>query len=98
VEAGRSAQEEFERVFSRRENPTDMEEVVLSAEDAPGGQIFIVKLLVQTGLAPSNKEARRLLTQGAVQLNGEKITEARDVDLGEESIVKVGRRFLRVKV
>lgn len=92
------AQEEFERVFSRRENPTDMPEHAVRREDAPESKIFLVKLLVMVGLAPSNKEARRLIEQGAVQWNGAKVTQVGDLDLGDGGVLKVGRRFCRITV
>jgi tyrosyl-tRNA synthetase len=95
-EKAAGAQEEFERVFSRRENPTDMPEQKLSAEEAPEGKIFLVKLLVITGMAPSNKEARRLIEQGAVQWNGVKVPQVGDLDVRDGGVLKVGRRFCRI--
>ena len=95
--AAQEAQAEFERVFSRRENPSDMPSHQVALEDAPEGNIGLVKLLTLTGLAPSNKEARRLIEQGAVQWNGVKQTQPGDLDLGEGGVLKVGRRFCRVE-
>ena len=96
AEAGRAAQEEFERVFSRRENPTDMPTYTVPASDLPGGKIALFRLLVAASLAPSNKEARRLIEQGAVQWNGVKVTEPGEMELGDGGVLKVGRRFCRV--
>lgn len=93
AEAAKEAQAEFERVFSQKQVPTDIEEKKI---EAPGGKAFIVKLLLETGLAPSNKEARRLLQQGGVSVDGQKITEPVDVDISSGPVVKVGRRFLKV--
>lgn len=75
AQAAQEAQAEFERVFSQRETPTDMPEVVLAASDLVDGAIWIVKLLVAAGMAPSNSEARRLVQQGAVTVDGEKVTD-----------------------
>jgi tyrosyl-tRNA synthetase len=96
--AAREAQAEFERVFSRRENPTDMPVHKVGPEDAPEGKVGLVKLLVTAGLAPSNKEGRRLIEQGGVQWNGVKQTQPGDLVLGEGGVLKVGRRFCRVEV
>lgn len=97
IEAARAARDEFERVFSRREVPSDMPTYRLSKEEAPEGKVYIVRLLVAAGLAPSNKEARRLVEQGAVQWNGAKVgLDAMDLSLGEGATLKVGRKFLRV--
>lgn len=96
MEAARGAQEEFERVFSRRENPTDMPVYRLQPEEAPEGQLPVVKLLALTGLASSNREARRLVEQGGVQWNGVKQGLV-DLTVGEGGVLKVGRRFCRVE-
>jgi len=93
VEAAKVGQAEFEKVFSQKGVPTDIEEKKV---EAPDGKAFIVKLLLETGLAPSNKEARRLLQQGGVSVDGQKVTEPVDVDISGGPIVKVGRRFLKV--
>lgn len=50
----------------------DSPETVLLPEDLPDGGITLAELLVKTGLAPSRAEARRLVTQGGVTVNGEK--------------------------
>ena len=94
--AAQAAQEEFERIFARKETPSEMDECRLEPDFAPEGRVFIVKLLLHSGMAPSNKEARRLLAQGAVFLDGAKVTEAVDVDVRNRPILKVGRRFLRI--
>ncbi len=94
--AADAAHEEFERVFARKELPTEMDTFVVPADQVEDGKIFVVKLLTATQMAPSNKEARRLLTQGAVSWKGEKLTDVCDLDLSEEAVLKVGRRFLRV--
>lgn len=95
-EAAEAAREEFLRVFSNKENPTDMPVYRVSREDAPEGRIQPVKLLVMAGLASSNKEARRLVEQGGVQWNGAK-QGLGEISLGEGAVLKVGRRFLRIE-
>lgn len=94
--AAQAAQDEFVKVFSNKENPTDMPEFVVDQEAAPEGKIGMARLLMMAGLAPSNKEARRLLEQGAVQWNGAKRTDPGDLDVGGGGVLKVGRRFCRI--
>ena len=68
--------------------------------DAENGVIGLVELSRQAGLAQSNGEARRLVQQNAVSLDGEKETDfARKIDLDAEApfVLKVGKRqFVRV--
>ncbi len=90
--AALEAEEEFNRVFSQRDIPTDIEEFVMEEP------IWIVKLLTDTGLCQTNGEARRMLKQGAVKLDDEKVDDM-DLNLSvdRETILKVGkRRFLKL--
>ncbi len=84
------AQDEFESVFSKNKIPEDIEEIYLSSEDSK--DIFI-KLLTKYKLTASNGEARRMIKQGAVKINDEKVTN-QELVLKEkgEYIVKVGKR------
>ncbi len=84
------AQEEFERVFSKNKLPDDIDEYLLDEEDI---QELFVKLLTKYNLTSSNGEARRMLKQGAVKINNEKVTD-QDLVLKEkgEYVVKVGKR------
>lgn len=95
-EAAQGAEEEFVKVFKRREDPTDMPEFSIPKEEAPEGTYFIVKLLPRIELASSNKESRRFLDQGSVRVDGEKVTEPIDLDIGQPRVIKVGRRYARV--
>lgn len=97
LEAGQRARDEFERVFSRGEVPTDMPLLRLNSEQAPEKKVGLQKLLALAQLAPSNREARRLIEQGAVQWNGAKVTSPGDLDLGEGGVLKVGRKFCRIE-
>ena len=90
---GREAEEEFDKVFSQKEVPTDIETYTLKEES-----IWLVKLLTDTGMTASNGEARRMIKQGAVSIDSEKIIDEEYVyGFMEEKVVKVGKRkFLRV--
>ena len=95
--AGR-ARAHFEQTIVRREVPDDMPEFVARPER--GSRIGILSLLTQAALTASNSEARRLVQQGAVSVDGERVADpAFEIDLDELSpiVVRVGkRRFARI--
>ncbi|MEK6645862.1 MAG: tyrosine--tRNA ligase [Candidatus Firestonebacteria bacterium] len=91
-EKAKNAEEEFERVFKDKQNPEDMQEIKIASTELKDGKIWIVKLLTLTGMAESKGEAQRLISQGAVTLNGEKITTPSDCVLQDGAILKVGKR------
>lgn len=95
--AAKEAEDEFERIFSRRNLPTDMPEFAFSKT---GDNIWIVRLMASAGLVKSNAEARRLIQQGAVSIDGQKILDANlEIKPEKDFILKVGkRRFLKVKI
>jgi len=93
--AAEEAANEFERRFVKKEVPDEVEESVVEA-----GTYKLADLLAQTGLAASKGEARRLIDQGGVKVNGEKASAANaELDVsGEGLLLQVGKlRFLRVK-
>jgi len=93
-EAGEAAKAEFERVFSDRENPDDMPQAKYPA----GSSVWIVDILRENGLVKSGGEARRLIRQGAVSIDGEKIDDDKlELNITSKIIIKVGkRRFLEI--
>ncbi len=95
TDQARSAQDAFERVFAKKENPEDMD--VFQASHGPESRLLA--LLEAAGLCPSRAEAKRLCRQGACTVNGEKVLDPEQV-LGQgEYVLKVGKkRFLRVVV
>lgn len=91
--AGKKAEEEFTRIFSRHKLPEEIQIMKMGKNE-----INIINLLAETGLASSKNEARRLMDGGGVKLNGEKIiSQTFIVNLNQEKILQVGRRkFLKV--
>lgn len=89
------AEENFERVFSQHELPEDMPELTLPA--SPDG-VWLPKLLVDTAMVKGSGEGRRMIQQGAVTMNGKKVSDVEMVVKTEgEILLKVGkRRFCRV--
>lgn len=100
AEAAHAAEKEFERVFSARELPAEMETIALTTDDAPNGTIGIVDLIRKAGFAPSNSEARRLVEQRGVTLEGQCITDVNArINVKDGNVLKVGkRRFGRIKL
>jgi tyrosyl-tRNA synthetase len=92
-EEARAAAEEFTRIFAQKELPDDIPEVAV-----PAGEIGLLNLMVQAGLAKSNGEARRLVKQGAVRIDEEKISDERAQIMPEEGmIIRSGKRgFARI--
>ncbi|UCF81511.1 MAG: tyrosine--tRNA ligase [Acidobacteriota bacterium] len=97
--AAREAEEEFQRVFSKREVP---EEIETRSVPPFKETVLLSKFLAEAGLARSNSEARRLMHQGAVELNGARVDDVGFLlgpDSPREMLLKVGkRRFLKVLV
>ena len=96
-EASRQAAEDFARRHRRGETPDEMSEVSLAAKD---GGIRVAELVRRAGLAKTNGEAMRLIAQGAVRLDGERVSDrALVVPAGSTRVVQVGkRRFARVSI
>jgi len=94
-EAAQRAEDNFERIFSQHDNPEDMPEVVLSSSEKG---IWLPKLLVDTQLVGGTGEARRMIQQNAVSLNGDKVSDIDHLVMTQgEVILKVGkRRFCKV--
>ena len=93
--AAEQANEEFERRFRHGELPEDMPEVTL---EAPEEGLVIPQLLKQAGLVPSVSEAVRMIEQGGVKLDGERVSDkALRVARGRKVVAQVGkRRFARI--
>lgn len=93
-ESARSAEQNFERVFSKKEIPADIEEIVVASSDLPK---LLVKALTDCGAVASNGEARRLIQQGGVRVNDEKINDVNYAfNQKGKYITKVGkRRFIK---
>jgi tyrosyl-tRNA synthetase len=96
-DAAAAAASEFEKIFTRKETPDEIREVRHRAE---GGSIWVPKLLAECGLSKSSSEGRRLIEQGGVTIDGERLTDPRSeipAAPGTSRLIKVGKRhFVRV--
>jgi tyrosyl-tRNA synthetase len=96
-DAAERAEAHFTRVVREQRPPDDDQVPVAALTD--GDPVHTPRLLVETGLALSTSEARRLLAQGAVRLDGEALSE---LDVPRErlagALLQVGRRrFVRLR-
>jgi tyrosyl-tRNA synthetase len=88
--AGQYEVEEFERIFKNKELPEQIDEMKL---DTVENEVKIIDLLTITNLAPSKKEARRLIEQGGVYIDNETIKDPTEsVHLDTKKLIKVGKR------
>lgn len=95
--AAQKAQESFIARFQKGAIPDDMPKVELIA---PDGELAIANLLKDAGLTESTSKAMQMIKQGAVKIDGEKISDkGLKIQPGSEHVYQVGKRkFARVKV
>ena len=96
-DAGKAARTGFQSKFSEREFPAEPDvRLTLTKDDLKDGQIVsLVDLVAKTGLVPSKSEARRLIIQGGVEIDGQKQSDANvvlTITKGRQYRLKIGRR------
>jgi len=91
--AAKEAEQYFDRVIVNKDAPDEMDQVELSIDTQ------LIEVVTNEGLTSSKGEARRLIKQGAIRVDNEKITDESHILLkGKEVIIKVGkRRFIQIK-
>lgn len=96
--AAQEAEERFNNIFQKGILPEDMPEMEIKLAQTENGKLGIIQLLTLTKLAPTTSEARRLIQQGAVKIEEEKIMNVEQkVDLQTGMILRAGKRkFLRL--
>lgn len=88
-EAAINAEKEFDNIFINKGTPDDIEEFIINETK----EINILDLIILVNFAPSKGEARRLVTQGGVSLDGEKITDLqKNISIKKGMVLKVGKR------
>jgi len=95
--AAEAAKQEFISRFREGAMPDEMPELTLEAE---GGTLGIAHLLKGAGLVSSTSEAFRMIKQGAVRIDGERVEDrSLTIDVGSTNVYQVGRRrFARVSL
>ena len=91
--AGKEAEQYFDRVIVNKDAPDEMDQVELSIDTQ------LIEVVTNEGLTSSKGEARRLIKQGAIRVDNEKINDESHILLkGKEVVIKVGkRRFIKIK-
>ncbi len=93
------ARETSHNLFSGKGNSEDMPLTEIPASELENDEIGILTLLVKTGLAASNGEGRRLVQQGGVSVNDEKVTDPKTmINLSSEVIIKKGKKVFHKAV
>lgn len=88
-EEAENAEENFKKVFQKKAIPEDIEEVnVDTTQD-------LISIITEIGFAPSRSEVKRLIKQGAVKINGEKVSETAKIK--SQDVLQVGKlKFARI--
>ena len=96
-DAAKKALEEFEARFQRGALPDDMQELQIKAE---GAGMPIANLLKEAGLVASTSEALRLIKQGAVKIDGEKLEDVKAMlPVASAHVYQVGKRkFAKIEI
>ncbi|MCK4462712.1 MAG: tyrosine--tRNA ligase, partial [Candidatus Omnitrophica bacterium] len=92
--AAQDAKRNFEKVFTKKKAPADLPEIKLNID-----KVDIISLIKKTNLISSSSEAKRLLAQGAVSVDGKKIKDPNSYIIINKKgkIIKIGkRRFAKV--
>jgi len=92
-----SAEEEFDKIFIKKDIPDDIEVFSISNKT---NEINIIDLIIKVNFATSKGEARRLVQQGGVSIDGEKIDDITfNIRIKDGQILKVGKRkFIKLKI
>ena len=95
--SGNSAKEEFQSRFQKGNNPSDIKEITINLEEK---SITLAKVLKEAKMVPSTSEALRLIEQGAVRIEGEKILDSKhEINLNSSLLYQVGKRkFSKIKI
>lgn len=97
-QAAEDAEEQFEQVHKRREVPDEVEEREIARDPGADG-VPLAKTLAQLGLSSSGSEARRLIAQGGVSIEGARVVDPNARLAPGVHLLKVGKRkFTRVTV
>jgi tyrosyl-tRNA synthetase len=100
--AAEAAEAEFDRVFRDHATPTDVPEYRLDVATLAPGPLRLDRVLHDTGLATSNRDARRLIQGGGVRLNGERVEDpelALPVEGLADALLQVGRKkWVRIRL
>lgn len=94
-----AAEEHFKNVFQKNLIPEDIDELILSSDYfTERNEIDLIKVIVKGGIANSNSEARRLITQNAVRIDGEKFNNFQIKNPENSFVIQIGKsKFIKVR-
>jgi tyrosyl-tRNA synthetase len=100
-DAARAAEDRFDKVHREHEIPEDVEEVEIPPDALRDGKVWLPRLMTAAGLSSSNADARRLIEQGGVRMDGQAVTDP-DAEFApgalQGKVLQVGRRrFVRLR-
>ncbi len=95
--SGRKAREEFKLIFQRGKNPSNVVEIEIQLKEQ---DITLPRVLKEAGLVASTSEALRLIKQGAVKVEGEKIIDSKHkISPNSSLLYQIGKRkFSKIKI
>ena len=95
-----TAEEEFEKVFKNKLYPKEIKKLEIKKDVLKDGKIGIVNLVKDSGILGSTGEAIRMVRQGGVRVNGEKISDPHiDLTVEDGMIIKIGRlNFIKLVI
>lgn len=91
-EEAKLAEERFRKVFQKGEIPEDIKTVEVNSDE-----FNLADIVLENKLVPSKKEFRRLVEQGGVKVNGERISSIDEIPLASELIIQIGKKkFIKI--
>jgi tyrosyl-tRNA synthetase len=97
-----NSEENFNKLFREKSLPDEIDTYIINKNDLSNDSIKIVQLLTDSGLCSSNSESRRMIEQGGVKFDSEKVSDINMVipldDIDSKIIQKGKRGFIRLKL
>ena len=88
------AEERFKKVFQKKQIPDNIMTVYVNRDS-----FDFAEIIVSNNIVKSKSEVRRLIAQGGVRINGEKIGDIKEISMEEEIIVQIGKgKFLKIVI
>lgn len=100
TEAAQAAEDEFVRIFRRKELPSSLPEVVIDPQELREGKIWLPRLLLLAELVSSTSEGKRLVSQGGVKVDGVPVRDPElEVEVADGMTLQAGKRkFAQIKL
>lgn len=92
------AEKAFDLIFKKKEVPENVSEYSINSRSLKENKVLLIKVLVDSGLAVSKSEARRLIAQGGIKIGGIKVDDPNvefDIDFLDNKIIQRGKRYFK---